>query len=100
MGRRADALHVLEDLGDVVLEFVVDEDQPFRCDANGHVSRLVQQAIVAIGAAASVRRARIERTADDVEAVFDLLDLHRLGRLRLLCRQHARERESGHRRHA
>ena len=45
-----DALHLLQDLGDVLLIFVVDQDQPVRRHADGNVSRLVQQAIVAIPA--------------------------------------------------
>jgi hypothetical protein len=82
-GQRADALHLLQNLGDVLLILVVDENQPLGRDANRHVARFVQQAVITIGRGTAVRRAAIERTSDQIEAVLHLLDC--MGAAGLAC---------------
>ena len=45
---------------------------------------MMKQAVIAIGRGTAIRRAPIERTSDQIEAVLHLLDLHGRGRLGLL----------------
>ena len=82
---RRDALHLLEHLRDILGKLVVHQDDAFRRDAHGHVSRLVQQPVISRTGPATTRRARIERPPDDVQGLLDLFDAHRLGRGPLLA---------------
>ena len=74
--QRAHHLHLLQHLGRLIGEFVVDEDQTFRRHPHRHVSGFVDQAVSGLtGFAAD--HARQGRTPDDVEAFLDLSPVHR-----------------------